>query len=190
MPQIGLKYLICSKLTETDTAATYGTGLVMSRAIKVDLSIETNESKLYADDRIVENIKEFKSGKLTLNGDHITYETLSLILGHTLETIGETENKRLVAKGNDDGSFVGVGFYATTINDGVRRYRAIWFTKVKFGIPGESLETKGESISFKTPSVEGTILNDVTGVWKVEATFDTEAEAKAWLDGLANIAAA
>jgi len=189
MPQIGLKYLICSKLTETDNTAAYSTGLIMSKAIKADLSVETNDAKLYADDRIVESIKEFKGGKLTLNGDHITYETLSLILGHTLETIGETTNKRLVAKGDDDGSFVGVGFYATTINDGVRRYRAIWFTKVKFGIPGESLETKGDAINFKTPTVEGTILTDVTGVWKTEATFDTEAEAKAWLDGLAGITA-
>ena len=187
MAQIGLKYLICSKLTETDSAATYGTGLVMSKAIKVDLAIEINEGKLYADDQIVENIKEFKSGKLTLNGDHISYETQSLILGHTLQDIDSGPNKKMVAKGEDDGAFVGIGFYATTINGGVRKYRAIWFTKVKFGIPGESLETKGDAINFQTPTIEGTILTDITGTWKVEATFTSEAEAKAWLNELASI---
>jgi phi13 family phage major tail protein len=187
MAQIGLKYLICSKLTETATTATYDTGLVMSKAIKADLSIEINEGKLYADDQIVENIKEFKSGKLTLNGDHISYETLALVLGHTLATIGATQNKELIAKGEDDGAFVGVGFYATTINGGNRKYRAIWLTKVKFGIPNESLETKGDAINFQTPTIEGTILTDVSGVWKTEATFATEAEAKAYLDNLANI---
>jgi len=187
MAQIGLKYLICSKLTEVGSVATYDTGLVMSKAIKADLSIEINEGTLYADDQIVESIKEFKSGKLTLNGDHLSYETRSLILGHTLETIGTTQNKKLVAKGVDDGAFVGVGFYATTINGGVRRYRAIWLSKVKFGIPGESLETKGDVINFQTPVIEGTILTDVTGVWKTEATFDTEAEAEAFLNDLANI---
>jgi len=45
----------------------------MSRAIKVDMSIEINEAKLYGDDRVTENIREFKSGKVTLNGDHLDY---------------------------------------------------------------------------------------------------------------------
>ncbi|MDD4688510.1 MAG: phage tail protein [Eubacteriales bacterium] len=187
MAQIGLKYLICSELAETTNSTSYSGGLVMSKAIKADLSIEINEGKLYADDQIVENIKEFKSGKLTLNGDHISYETLALVLGHTLETIGSTTNKELVAKGEDDGAFVGVGFYATTVNGGTRGYRAIWLTKVKFGIPNESLETKGDAINFQTPTIEGTILTDITGVWKKEATFTTEAEAKAYLDNLATI---
>lgn len=187
MAQIGLKYLVCSKLTEGSESTTYNSGFIMSKAIKADLSIEINEGKLYADDRIVENIKEFKSGKLTLNGDHISYESLSLVLGHKLSAIGTTQNKELVAKGDDDGAFVGVGFYATTINNGVRGYRAIWLTKVKFGIPNESLETKGDAINFQTPTIEGTILTDVNGVWKKEATFPTEAEAKGYLDTFANL---
>lgn len=81
MAQIGLKYLICSKLTETETEATYTGGKIMAYAIKADMSIEVNEGVLRGDDRIIENVKEFKSGKLTLNGDHLDYETRALILG-------------------------------------------------------------------------------------------------------------
>jgi len=172
-------------MTETQTTVTYSGGKVMSYAIKVDLSIEINEGKLYGDNRLVENIKEFKSGKVTLNGDHLSYEVLELILGHRLET---TEGgQKLTAKGDDEGEYVGVGFYSTTIKDGAKKYRAIWLHKVKFGIPNESLETKGDSINFQTPSVEGTILTDILGVWKEEATFATEAAAKAWLDNLADM---
>ena len=187
MAQIGLKYLICSELTETESVATYDVGMIMSKAIKADISIEINEGKLYANDMLVENIKEFKSGKVSLNGDHLSYEVLALILGHTLSTLTPGTEQKLVAKGDDDGKCVGVGFYATTIKNGARKYRAIWLTKVKFGIPNESLETKGDAINFQTPTIEGTILTDVTGVWKEEATFDTEAKAVAWLDDLANI---
>ncbi|AWW25948.1 major tail protein [Acetobacterium sp. KB-1] len=187
MAQIGLKYLICSKLTETESAATYSDGRVMAYAIKAEMNIEINEGVLRGDDRIIENIKEFKSGKLTLNGDHLDYETRALILGHTLSTIDSTTNKQLTSKGSDDGSFVGVGFYATSIKNNVRGFRAIWLTKVKFGVPSESMETRGESINFQTPTIEGTISTNVLDVWKEEATFPTEAEAKTWLDTMASI---
>jgi len=186
MAQIGLQYFICAPVTETKTAVNYTSGMVMSYAIKVDLSIEINEGKLYGDNRIIENLKEFKGGKITLNGDHLSYEVLLLILGHKLETI-TGGGQKLTAKGDDEGEYVGVGFYSTAIRDGVKKYRAIWLHKVKFGIPNESLETKGDSINFQTPTIEGSILTDVLGVWKEEATFATEAAAKAWLDNLADM---
>lgn len=187
MAQIGLKYLICAPITETSNTVSYSDGLVMSYAIKTDLSIEINDAKLYADDRIVESIKEFRSGKLTLNGDHLAYEVLALILGHKVETITPGGGKKLTARGDDDGKPVGVGFYSTTIKDSVKKHRAIWLRKVKFSIPNESLETKGDNITFQTPSIEGTILTDILGVWKEEATFDTEIAAKEWLNTLADM---
>lgn len=185
MAQIGLKYLVCAKVNETNTDVTYDKGMVMSNAIKADVSIEINEAKLYADDRIVENIKEFKSGKVSLNGDNLTYAVQSLILGHTLETLQNGE--KLIAKGDDDGAFVGVGFYATTIKGGVRKYRAIWLRKVKFGIPNESLETKGDAINFQTPTIEGTVLTDILGFWKEECLFETEQGAVTWLNTQASM---
>lgn len=187
MAQIGLKYLICSKLTETETEATYTGGKIMAYAIKADMNIEVNEGVLRGDDRIIENVKEFKSGKLTLNGDHLDYETRALILGHTLTTIEPGTNKKMTAKGSDDGAFVGVGFYATSIKNNIRGFRAIWLTKVKFGVPSESMETRGEAINFQTPTIEGTILTNTLDVWKEEATFPTEAEAKTWLNTMASI---
>lgn len=93
----------------------------------------------------------------------------------------------MTAKGSDDGAFVGVGFYATSIKNNIRGFRAIWLTKVKFGVPSESMETRGEAINFQTPTIEGTILTNVLDVWKEEATFPTEAEAKTWLNTMASI---
>lgn len=187
MAQIGLQYLICAPIKETGTAVSYSDGIVMSYAIKADISIELNEAKLSADNRIVENIKEFKAGKLVLNGDHLSYSTLALILGHKVTQLpdgGET----LIAKGDDDGKFVGVGFYATSIKDGIKKYRAIWLHKIKFGIPNESLETKGDGgIKFQTPTIEGTVLTDVSGVWKEEGIFASEMEARTWLNEKAGI---
>ena len=173
MAQIGLQYLICAPINETSSAVTYSEGIIMASAIKADISIYLNEAILSADNRVVENVKEFKSGKLTLNGDHLSYSVLALILGHTVTELddgGET----LIAKSDDDGKFVGVGFYATSIKNGIKKYRAIWMNKVKFGIPNENLETKGDGgINFQTPTIEGTVLTYIFGIWKEEGLFET-----------------
>jgi hypothetical protein len=55
-------------------------------------------------------------------------------------------------------------------------------------VPNESLETKGDGgIKFQTPSIEGAVLTDVLGVWKEESLFETEEQAKKWLDDKADI---
>ena len=57
-----------------------------------------------------------------------------------------------------------------------KKYRYFWLYKVKFGIPTTSLTTKGESIEFATPTIEGTIIQrnkpDADGrfPWKTEIT--------------------
>ena len=51
-----------------------------------------------------------------------------------------------------------------------------WLYRVKFGIPATNLATKGDSITFSTPTIEGTILRrnkaDKKGKhpWKAEVT--------------------
>lgn len=47
---------------------------------------------------------------------------------------------------------------------------------MKFGIPSTNLQTKGDSITFQTPTIEGTVMrrNKLDGLgkhpWKAEAT--------------------
>ncbi|GHU34532.1 hypothetical protein FACS1894105_01520 [Clostridia bacterium] len=45
------------------------------------------------------------------------------------------------------------------------KYLAMWLYKIKFEVPIENFETKGDSITFQTPIVEGAILIDILGVW-------------------------
>ncbi|HWQ29858.1 MAG TPA: major tail protein [Negativicutes bacterium] len=190
MPQVGLKYPIYAPLTETATEATYAGGAVIGEAIKADISIELTEGKLYANDVVSEADKEFKQGKIILNVNDLADSVKVDLFGHTQEPAGITDDptaKMLVSNGSDNGKYVGVGFYGKKKLKGAVKWRAIWFTKVLFGEPNESLETKGESITYQTPTTEGLVMLDVTGNWKKEVTVDTEAKAKAWLNGLAGI---
>ena len=57
-----------------------------------------------------------------------------------------------------------------------RKYKYYWLYRVKFGIPATNLATKGDSITFSTPTIEGTILRrnkpDANGnhPWKAEVS--------------------
>lgn len=68
---------------------------------------------------------------------------------------------------------VAIGFRAKKSNG---KYKYFWFYRVKFGIPATSLATKGDSITFSTPTIEGTIMrrNKVdennNHPWKAEVT--------------------
>ena len=68
-----------------------------------------------------------------------------------------------------------IGFRAKKANG---KYRYFWLYRVKFGIPSTNLTTKGDSIEFSTPTIEGTVLrrNKVDGLgnhpWKAEVSED------------------
>ena len=59
-----------------------------------------------------------------------------------------------------------------------------WFPKVQFKPYVTDKTTKGDSLEFSTPSVEGTIFANTSNDWRKRATFDTEEEANTFLDSL------
>lgn len=169
MATIGLDKLFYAPITENaDGEEMYGEPAVLAKAISAELSVELNEAILYADDGAAEVVKEFKSGTLSLGIDDIGAEIASALSGATIDANG------VVVSGSDDGGTpVAVAFRARKSNG---KYRYYWLYRVKFGIPATNLQTKGDSISFQTPTIEGTIMRrnkvDYQGnhPWKAEVT--------------------
>ena len=169
MATIGLDKLYYSKITEDASGnETYATPTVLAKAISAELSVELAEATLYADDVAAEIVKEFKSGTLTLGVDHIGISVAADLTGAQVD-----KNNVLISGGQDAGSPVAIGFRAKKSNG---KYKYYWLYRVKFGIPAASLATKGDSITFSTPSIEGTVLcrnkPDANGKhpWKAEVT--------------------
>ena len=169
MATIGLDKLYYAKITEDDAGEeTYGTPTQLAKAMTADLSVELNEATLYADDDAAEIVKEFKSGTLSLGIDDIGNTVASDLTGATIDA-----NKVVVSASEDGGEPVAVGFRAKKSNG---KYRYYWLYRVKFGIPATNLATKGDSITFSTPTIEGTILrrNKADAFskhpWKAEVT--------------------
>lgn len=104
------------------------------------------------------------------------------------ETVGESTVSVLVSNVDDLPGYFGFGYILPKVKNKARRYRAIFYTKVQFGEPNETAETKGQNISWQTPAIEGKIMRRLDGEWKEEATVDSFATAQAWLKTKLNIA--
>lgn len=186
MAQLGLKYPVYAPATESGTSITYNGGAVLAKAVSSNISITTSDVKLYADDAVAESDHSFSTGTITIEVDNLNDDAKKALLGYT-EASGSTGE--LQAPAEVVCPNVGFGFYSYKMVNNVAAYRAIWLTKVQFSEPSEDFSTKGESTEFKTTSLTGTIMKAANGLWKVEQTFATEAEAKAYLDKKAGIAA-
>lgn len=169
MATIGLDKLFYAKITEDkDGNETYATPVQLAKAMTADLSVELAEATLYADDGASEIVKEFKSGTLSLGVDDLGGSVASDLTGAVIDSNGV-----VISTAEEGGDPVAVGFRAKKSNG---KYRYFWLYRVKFGIPATALATKGDSITFNTPTIEGTILrrNKVDGKgkhpWKAEVT--------------------
>lgn len=183
MATIGLDKLYYATITEDEKGEeTYGSPVQLAKAMSADLSVELAEATLYADDGAAEIVKEFQSGTLSLGVDDIGGEAASVLTGSTID-----ENHVVISASEDGGAPVAIGFRAKKSNG---KYRYYWLYRVKFGIPATNLATKGDSITFSTPTIEGTVLRrnkpDSSGKhpWKAEVTEDdtevTEDTIKNW----------
>ena len=171
MATIGLDKLFYAKITEDeDGNETYAAPTSLAKAMTAELSVELAEATLYADDGAAEIVKAFQSGTLALGVADIGPKVAEDLTGAKID-----DNKVLVSASEDGGDPVAVGFRAKKANG---KYRYFWLYRVKFGIPATNLTTKGESIEFSTPTIEGTVLrrNKVDGKgnhpWKAEVSED------------------
>ncbi len=173
MATIGLDKLYYSVITEDkDGNETYATPVKLAKAMTVELSIELAEATLYADDGAAEVIKEFKNATLKLGVDDIGITAAEILTGAKID-----DNKVLVSTSEDGGKAVAIAFRAKKTNG---KFRYFWLYRVKFGIPENNLKTKGDSIEFATPTIEGTVTRrnkeDSKGnrPWKAEVNEDDE----------------
>lgn len=169
MATIGLDSLFYAKITEdTDGNENYDTPQILAKAMTAELTIDPAEATLFADDGASEVVKEFKSGTLTLGIDDIGPVTAGDLIGVKIDSNGV-----IVSSAEDSATPVAVGFRAKKANG---KYRYFWLYRVKFGVPGTSLQTKGDSITFSTPTIEGTVMRrnklneNGKHPWKAEVT--------------------
>lgn len=193
MAFIGLRYPVAAPITaETDGAEpTYGTGFVVGKAITANLTITRNDNPLYGDDAICEDDNGITAMSIELGTDDLEDEVQVKLLG--IQSVAGTASAPTVYYDTEAASpNVGFGYIRVRRLRGVTSYQANWIYKTMFAQESENSQTKGESIEWQTPTLNGRAmgisLTNPSGItFRKRASFETETAAKAWLKTQANI---
>lgn len=172
MAKIGLKYPAYATLETTPKKG------VIGKAVTANVSITVSDVKLFGDDAVAETDRSFQSGTVDLTITELSDVVQAALLGHAYDAL----TKEMVAKATDIPPYAKFGFYARKRVDGVDKFRAVVLHKVQFGEPNDENATKGETLSFGTHTIQGTIMVDDESAWKTEKTVDTEALAIAFIN--------
>lgn len=187
MPTFDLRGIKIGKYTNTDGTITYDTPVSMGDAMSVELNLTAAEGRLYAESRLAEYKKLITGGTASVGVKYITDAAQKLLFGmseNTRDVGTNTSQKSLKATAKDIAKYVGMGFYAPDAIDGTDKYTAVFVYKVLFGAPGYVYATKGDSITFQTPTTTGEFLADDSedkSIMEI-ATLASESDAVAWIN--------
>lgn len=191
MAKIGLRYFMAAPITDENDGGmpTYGTGVMMGRAMTCDVSWNRNDASIYADDVKAESDNGINGGSITAGSDKFTDEVLSVI----------TSLEKVTGKGtpvyqDTDKPSPKVGFAYLTVDEynGQVTFVPYFVYKTQFATGDETNATKGETKSYQTPTLtgdfSGVLLENGTIAFREHATFADAAEAIAWMKGKLNVA--
>lgn len=190
MALLGLKCIVAAIATDNGSSIAYSNGRVLAKALTADISINSNDVALRADDADDEVDTSFSDGTIAYGINDLDDDGIIMLRGYTegAEVDPVTGAKELSTAGAA-APHIGTGFYAQGVKNKVPYWSARWFIKTQFKEPSESHKTKQRTPEFLTPAIEGSILTaswDST-YWKEQARFSTEDGAIAWLYGKAGI---
>lgn len=179
MSKTGIEYAVFGKLQEDGT---YTNGKYLSPTAGFNGTPTKSNVKDYGDNRVVATDNSVTGGTLSVELNDDTDELYTYLLGHT----ASEEEGEIVYDVNDVAPFVGVG--AIGRSDG--KYVAKFYNKVQFSEPTDENSTKQENTTFNHVTLEGEIIVPEDGKWKRRKTFDTLADAKAYLNEIVGITSA
>ena len=177
MPQIGLRNFHVAPRTVSESqgvkSVTFGTPVYVAPLITVNMDIEYAEGDLFGDDILLFSKRKFKNGTLTVNPSELPTSFWKNYLGAR-----EATNGIIVDSAEDQQVECACAFESEKAN-GATRY--VWLVRVIFALPPDAYSTKGDSITFNTPTIEGKIMEEVIEdaahrhVWRYTLDSDSTA---------------
>lgn len=197
MAYIGLKNAVIAQIEseKQGQAITYKAGKVFGKTISANITLNNASNPLYADDVLNEDDNSTTGGTAELNLADIADEVKAYALGYKEMENAESSGGKKYIKTGEGAPYVGFGFIRTRVLNGVRSYKAYWFYKTQFSLGSISAQTKGQTITWQTPTISGSLMgvqNDasLTDNFYEEVEFTTVAAADAYLKTMAAITAA
>lgn len=184
MPSFDLRGIRVAKYSVSDNNVTYSEPALLGDAMNCNLELRFAEGRLYAESKLAEYMKLATGGTISIGVKYIPNAVQQMLYGATekTRTVSTKSVKGLNFSTKDIANYVGAAFYAPDKIDGATKYTCVFVAKTLFGPPSMVYQTKGESITFNTPTTTGEFLGDDTEEENLieTAVCDTEADAIAW----------
>ena len=154
---------------------TYSGATVLAHLIKADLSVTLASGKLFADDGMAESVDEFSSATITMETDDMTDDVASAVYGC------EVKEKEAHYKAGDTAPLGGLTYYKVLMRKGTKIFKGYFYPRVKAALGNDTAQTKADSITFGTNTTTFSVFKCNTDDWRVTKEFETEAEARTWV---------
>jgi len=139
----------------------YGTGKMLPKVMKFSGTPTSDTVTLYGDDSIAEEETSQGNGSLTVDLTELALADQAAMLGHKY-----SEEEGMVC-GQDDAATYCI---CSSIVPGVLNkkpfFRVVTYLRVRFAPVNDDYETKGQQVSYKTPSLSGSFYPNKDGNWK------------------------
>ena len=152
-------------------------GVIIGKLVSANLTVNMASGELYADDALAEQISEFSSGTIAMETDDMDAAVAAEIYGCTV-----SEDNTVTYKAGDNAPTGSLGYYKVLMRKGVKAYEGYYYPKVRAALGNDNAQTKSGSITFQTTSTTFTVFADDNTDWRVTKLFDTDAEARKWID--------
>ena len=196
MAIIGCSYLKYAKYAESQGVVSYSDGGTAAKLVSVDVSLDSStDNDFYADNSVDETDRVFAGGTITVQTNDLTDAISKVLLGlqeasiGTITGITDVGVKEYYFDDRQVIPYLGIGMVIKHQRSGAAAWTAILLNKVQFSVPNDAAETQGQSISWQTVELTGSIMRDDSAnrCWKVMATFTTEAQAVLWINSKLSI---
>lgn len=147
---IGLRDLYFAEIKE---AGEFDTPYRIAKAIEATVTPNVSNAVLYADDGAAESASGEGETEIGLNVDALANRIYAKLLGKTVIGGG-------VADSTGDVAPNGALLFRSLKSNG--KYRYIVYYKGNFQVPEEAYQTKGESIEYNTPTINGVFVHSDT----------------------------
>lgn len=171
---------------------TYEAGKMLDYDVGADLEYATRDASFSASNAVKETDRGVTSETITVEEGDIALADRVVLFGDVKDTgSGAVDEYRVT---DEPAPYVGFGYMANGVRDGVPYYETYWHYKVQFGKAALSFKTKPkDSIEWGTTTMVGEALGlRVAADQKVSfhsyAQHASEAAAVAWLKSKAGIA--
>ena len=155
--------MVATRTSVENTVPAYSANTAVGKAISVTATPNSGQVDLYGDDEIAESVTTPTQETIALNTTTIPLAAVAVMFGVTATDTSEA-SESLTAKnvkyGSEQTPFVGFGFIDVELVDNVETYVVNFYPRAKFQRPAGTYNTRGQTVQFGTPTVNGVAYYD------------------------------